>query len=120
MRQLYVLSKAIENKPRLIGVLSEDNGVYHFEYKLGNILPEWFLLLDEFPDVTRVYEGHEVEKFIFRLIPRSDNVYIKELMNTAGLQDYDVWEFLKAFGDKNMRQDAYIYESLPDEVIRYD
>lgn len=41
-------------------------------------------------------------------------------MKTAGLSDYDVWEFLKVFGDKNMKQDAYLYGSLPKEMIRYD
>lgn len=101
-------------------MLSEENGVYSFEYRLGNTLPEWFLLIDEFPDITKKYTGNDVEKFIFRLIPRKDNVYINELMKTAELSDYDVWEFLKVFGDKNMKQDDYLYESLPKEIIRYD
>lgn len=120
-RMLYVTSKALEGKPRLIGVLSENDGRYKFEYKLGGKLQEWFLLIDEFPDVNKVYEGAEVEQFIFRTIPREDNFYIKEFMESYNLARYDVWDMLKAFGPNNVsKQDAFLYEELPEGVILYE
>lgn len=118
---LYVTSKALEGIPRLIGILSENNGRYTFEYKLGGKLQEWFLRIDEFPDLTRTYDGEEVEKFIYRLIPPKDNIYIPEFLKTYNLPCYDVWEFLKAMGSHNpSRQDAFLYEKLPKNCILYE
>ncbi len=120
MRYLYVMSKNFENKPRLIGILSEDNGKYRFEYKLDGKIQEWFLLIDEFPDVNKRYEGNDVCKFVSRMIPQRDSIYIDELLKSANLNEYDEWEMLKVFGQRNMKQDAYIYEHLPMGAILYE
>jgi hypothetical protein len=76
MRKLYVLSKAIEGKPFLIGELSEENGEYRFEYKLGGYFPRWYLQLDEFPQADKVYRGEEVRPFVEKIVPKRDSVYI--------------------------------------------
>ena len=120
MRKLYVLSKPIDNKPRrLIGELTEESGEYTFKYRLGDTLPEWFLIIDEFPDITKVYRGEEVRPFINRNTPRPDSKYIKLFLEEAGLMEYDEWALLKQQGRFNPRQDAYLYETLPLEAIVY-
>jgi hypothetical protein len=119
-RLLYVLSKPINNQPRLIGKLAEQDGEYTFEYTLGKTLPEWFLILDEFPDIRKTYRGREVRPFVERLTPRPNDFYIKLLLENAGLQEYDEWALLKAQGGFNPRQDAYLYENLPMEAIIYE
>ncbi|GHU76499.1 hypothetical protein FACS1894188_09120 [Clostridia bacterium] len=43
MRKLFVTSKPMGGRRRLIGELTEENGEYTFEYKLGGKLPEWYL-----------------------------------------------------------------------------
>jgi len=127
MRSLYVMSKAHANQPRLKGILSEliegkngKEGEYRFEYKLGGRLPEWYLMIDEFPDLTKVYTGQEVAPFIRRIVPPRDNKYIKELLESANLTEYNEWEMLKVFGMRNMKQDAYLYETLPEGAIIYE
>ena len=120
-RQLYVTSKFLTGGTRLIGILSENNGEYRFEYKLNGQLQEWFLLLDEFPDVNKVYTGDDVERFIYRIIPKRDSRYINELLESANTSEYDVWELLKVFGQRNVsRQDAYLHEELPEGAIVYE
>jgi hypothetical protein len=120
MRQLYVLSKALNEMPRLIGVLQEHEGQYTFEYKLGGTFPEWFLELDEFPDPCVKYQGEEIDRFIKRLLPPRDSIYIKELLESANLESYVVWEMLKVFGLRNMREDCYLYETLPKGAKLYE
>jgi hypothetical protein len=120
MRKLYVLSKPLGDKPRrLIGELTEENGEYTFEYKLGGNFPEWFLQIDEFPDAKQIYSGVEVRKFINRLIPKPDNPFAEPTIRAAHLEEYDEWGLLKYCGQHNMQQDAYLYENLPQEVIKY-
>jgi hypothetical protein len=116
---LYVLSKPVNNKPRLIGELTEDDGEYTFRYRLGGTLPEWFLLLDEFPDVTKVYKGEEVRPFINRNIPRPDSKYLDLFLKEAGVTKYDEWALLSYQGKFNPREDAYLYEKIPAEAIVY-
>jgi len=119
-RQLYVTSKAFPDGTRLIGILSEANGEYQFEYKLGGYIPEWFLVIDEFPDVSKRYNGSQVEKFVKRIIPKKDGLYINELLEGANLKEYETWEMLKVFGLRNMREDAYLHETLPEGAIIYE
>ena len=120
-RQFFVTSKHVTGGARLIGILSENQDGYKFEYKLNGKLQEWFLLIDEFPDVSKIYTGEEVERFINRIIPPKDNIYINELMESANLSTYDVWEMLKVFGLRNCsRQDAYLHEMLPEGVVVYE
>jgi hypothetical protein len=74
---------------RLIGELTEENGEYTFEYKLGGIFPEWFLQIEEFPDAKRVYSDAEVCPFINRLIPSRDNPFSEPTIIAAGLNGCD-------------------------------
>jgi len=121
MRKLYVCSKNMGGDgARLIGILSEEEGKYQFEYRLGGILHEWFLKIEEFPDLSRIYLDAEVRPFVERIIPRRESRYIHGFLKAAELEQYDEWEFLKYCGAHNMREDAYLYECLPDGVIRYD
>lgn len=120
MRRLYVMSKSLEGKPRLIGILSEDGGEYQFEYKLGGKWQEWFLRLEEFPELNRVYKGKEVDIFVSRMIPSKSSKYLKELLEGADLEEYNEWEMLKVFGQRNMREDAYLYENIPEGAILYE
>jgi len=120
IRKLYVLSKAMEGGPRLIGILSEHQGEYEFEYKLGGKEREWYLHIWEFPDITKVYRGKDVEKFVKRLVPRKESPYIAGFLKDAGLAEYDEWELLKIHGLRNMNEDAFLYENLPNGVITYE
>ena len=120
MRKLYVCSKDFGNGARLIGILSENNGKYKFEYKLGGILHRRYLKIDEFPDLSKVYYDEEVRPFVERIVPERDFAHIDGFLKAAGLKEYDEWEFLKYCGAYNMRQDAYLYENLPEGTIRYD
>jgi hypothetical protein len=119
MRKLYVLSKPLGNKPRLIGELTEENGEYAFEYKLGGTFPEWFLEIDEFPDPKRKYVGNEVRPFIERIIPKPNSAYISRFLKSADILSYDEWELLKYCGKFSPQEDAFLYEKLPERVVSY-
>jgi hypothetical protein len=120
MRKLYVTTKELTGGTRLIGELSETDSGYQFKYRLGGSLPEWFLLLDEFPDVTKVYNGSDVERFIGRIIPSRNSKYLSGLLASANMTEYDEWELLKVFGLRNISpQDAFLHEHLPEGTVVY-
>ena len=141
LRKLYVTTKAYGGKwetvdgipmivggnPRLMGILTElEKGKYQFEYKLGGMPVrerQGRLTIDEFPDIRKIYtsdNGNEVENFIYRIIPREDDFYAKASLKSAKLTEYDVWELLKVFGLRNMREDAYLHEVLPKGTTVYE
>lgn len=121
-RKLYVTSKEFTEGRILIGVLTElEEGSYQFEYKLGGEAREWHLPIREFPDVTRVYNGQDVDKFIDRLIPKRDSFYIAEALESVRLSSYDSWEMLKAFGKKgDSRQETFLFEDMPERTVVYE
>lgn len=119
-RQLYVTTKKFKNGPYLLGILSEENGNYRFEYKWGGEVRNHILALHEFPNVCKVYEGAEVERFVNRLIPHKESIYIEDFLQKANLKEYDAWELLKAYGRVNMNDDAFLYETLPEGTILYE
>jgi hypothetical protein len=120
-RKLYVTTKLFIGGRRLIGILSEVDGQFQFEYKLGNKRRESFCYLDEFPVQDKVYVGAEADKFVYRMIPRKDHRFINELLASANLKEYNVWEMLKVFGQRNVsKQDAYLYEALPEGTVIYE
>ncbi|MCL2400665.1 MAG: hypothetical protein FWC91_13090 [Defluviitaleaceae bacterium] len=124
-RKFYVTTKLFEGGRRLIGILSEANGQYQFEYKVGGKLQEWFLYLDKFPDFKKIYTGEEVEKFIYAFIPRKDGHYANEFLKAANLKEYDVWELLKYVASwqaslSSSPDDIYLYEQLPEGTIVYE
>jgi hypothetical protein len=59
----------MNDKRRLIGELTEENGEYTFKYRLGDTLPEWYLKLEYFPDITKIYKGAEVRPFVEVIVP---------------------------------------------------
>jgi len=121
VRTLYVLSKPIGGKPpRLIGELTENNGEYSFEYKLGGKLQEWFLAIEDFPDLTKKYTGKPVEEYIYHFIPRINDSMAKLSVKAAKLAEYDVWELLKFYGKRNMQEIGLLYKELPKDVIVYE
>jgi hypothetical protein len=123
IRQLYVLSKAIDNAPRLIGVLSElnaENCEYQFEYKLGGKFHEWFLNLEGFPDPKGVYTGYLVYAFIQKIVPEKNDKYIQKFLKAANLEKYDIWEFLKYCGRIDPHEEKYLYQQIPENAIIYD
>jgi len=124
-RKFYVTTKLFEGGRRLIGILSEADGHYQFEYKVGGKLQEWFLYLDEFPDFKKVYTGTEVEKFIDRFVPRKNHRFIKEFLESANLNEYDVWGLLKYIASNQAllnfsSDDIFLYEQLPEGTIVYE
>ena len=120
MRKLYVCSKDIGNGAHLIGVLSENDGKYQFEYRFNGVFPRKYLKIREFPDISRVYYDEEARPFVERLLPERDHWLIDKILDLPGLEEYDEWELLKYYGQKNSREDAYLYENLPERVIQYD
>jgi len=127
MRQLYLLSKPFDNRPRLIGVLSElaegvgeKEGEYQFEYKLGGTFPEFFLVVDEFPDPKKVYRGAEARPFVNRIVPKRNSRYIKGFLEEVNLTEYNEWAFLKYCGRKIIEDETFLSESIPEEAILYE
>jgi hypothetical protein len=120
MRKLYLLSKPLQGVQHLIGILSEENGEYQFEYKLGGKLPKWFLSVEEFSEYNKIYSGKEVDNFIFSFVPKPNDPYIKGFLNAANLDEYDKWELIRYCGKYNPRTELYIADSLPKEVVTYE
>ena len=120
-RKLYVLTRELVGGRRLIGVISEINGKYGFEYRLGGKLPEWFLLIDQFPDVTKIYNDEETRKFVMRFVPPKDFWVIDEILKTHGLNEYNEWELLKAIGKISCGSIDlyYLSEELSESVVVY-
>ena len=120
-RQLYVTSKEFTEGRHLIGILTElSEGNYQFEYKLDGKFQEWYLLIKEFPDPKKVYNGSDVERFINRLVPKRSSPYLELLLESANLKEYNEWEMIKVFGLRNMKDDAFLFEKLPERVVIYE
>jgi hypothetical protein len=118
MPKLYVVSKKLNDKQYLIGELSFENNEYVFEYKLGDKLPKWHIVLDDyFPDTNRVYRGVEVRPFIEYIVPAADDEDIEDYLRSAGLTAYNEWELVKHYGKHDPRQNAYVYEKLPQGLV---
>ena len=129
MRKLYLLSKPFDNRPRLIGVLSElregkgdKEGEYQFEYKLGGVSnpPEYFLVVDEFPDIQKVYRGAEARPFVERVLPKRDSIFINEFYKNAGISDYEEWALMKYCGQKLFEDETSLCEYVPKGAILYE
>jgi hypothetical protein len=120
MRKLYLLSKPLQGVQHLIGILSENNGEYQFEYKLGGKLPKWFLSVEQFPEYSKVYSGDDVDKFIYSFIPKPNDDYIKGFLKAANLGKYDKWELIRYCGKYNPRTELCIVDCLPKEVVTYE
>jgi len=120
MRQLYVCSESIWSRyPEnyLIGIISEENDQYRFEYKLGGEFPKQYLRIQEFPDADKSYGDKEASNFVKRLIPRRNGPFIARALEKSCLTEYDEWELLKFYGSRNEQQDCFIYETLPEKSI---
>ena len=120
-RKLYATSKKLASGTRLIGILTENNGEYRFEYKLDGKVQKWFLVIKEFPDVTQVYTGEVVKKFVDCFVPERDHWGIDDYLEQAGLSEYDEWELLKFLGPRGIRSgNFFLHESLPEGVIVFE
>jgi hypothetical protein len=120
MRKLYLLSKPLQGVQHLIGILSEENGEYQFEYKFGGKLPAWYLSVEEFPEYNKKYAGKDVEKFIYSYIPKPNDEYINGFLKSANLDEYDKWELLKYCGQYDPVTQRSLKEELPEGVCVYE
>jgi len=135
MRKLYVCSKPFpdengELRPRLIGILTElkpgvsprQNGEYQFEYKLGGTFPEDIVRLTSFPDINKTYKGFEVMGFMKKWLPSHDFDGLDDILKRAetSFENYDEWAVLKTFALSDGQKHAYLYETLPKDVIMYE
>ena len=127
LRKLYVTSKAFGGKwemvngkktlfsgnPILIGTLTElEKNKYQFEYHTKS-LPHGNII-GEFPDLTRIYTGKDVDNFIYRIIPREDNIYASAIMKTYKITEYDVWDLLVACATFGGHDEILLFENLPE------
>jgi hypothetical protein len=122
-RKLYVTTKLFTGGRRLIGILSEVDGQFRFEYKLGDKQRESFCYLEEFPDQDKVYVGAEVEEFIFGIIPERTHRFVNEFLKAANLKEYDVWGLLKynaSMSRFSVREAGLLHEQLPEGTIVYE
>jgi hypothetical protein len=120
MRKLYLLSKPLNNTPILIGVLSENNGEFRFEYKLGGEFPYWWLAIEEFPNCNKIYDDKETRKYVNRIIPEPNSVYINNFLKNANLEKYDEWGLLKYCGAFDFRDETTLTETLPKGAYLYE
>jgi hypothetical protein len=121
MRKLYLLSKPMKGVQHLIGILSEENGEYQFEYKLGEENQKWWLCeYDYFTDYDKKYVGKEVDNFIFSFVPKPNDFYIKGFLKAANLESYDKWELLKYCGKYIPATEHSLSETLPEGVIIHE
>lgn len=129
MRQLYVTTNC--STPTLIGILTElkpgpnepygQRGEYQFEYTLGKIPPKEYLKIEHFPDMTTIYTGSNVLKWLANYLPASNGKrFFETLLKTAGLTEYDEWEWLKSMGQRNVNTNVLLFDEIPKEIIRYD
>jgi len=122
-RQLYVTTKEFESGRHLIGILTEEcqeTNSYSFEYKTNGTVPKWYMLLDEFPDVNKKYNGSDVQKLLDRFVPNRDDMYLSLFLERMGTTMYDVWNFLVFYGQSDPRRKAFLYVTLPEGVITYE
>lgn len=127
MRQLYVCSRPLLDKDgtmhqHLIGVLSKlDNDEYRFEYKLDNSIESSRLLLPIFPDINKVYNDAETRVLLDDYLPsENDTAFIAEILKKSGMKQYDEWTWLLTFESDDANAEIFLYEELPNDVIRHD
>jgi hypothetical protein len=102
------------------GVSPEQQGVYEFEYQISGKFHENCLYLHKLDDPSKVYDNSEIAHITKNWLPQPNSIWLDGLLKTAGLTEYDEWEWLKYFGKVERQHDAFLYENLPEDVIRYD
>ncbi|GHU75562.1 hypothetical protein FACS1894188_06700 [Clostridia bacterium] len=140
MRQLYVCSKAIpcvtalpeshNNRlcSRLIGILREikpgvspeQNGEYEFKYTIGGEFKEDCLMLHKLTDPQKIYNNDEIYHLLKIWLPVPNSRWFNKNLETAGLTEHNEWEWLKHFGAPNHVHEPWLYEVLPEDVMRYE
>jgi hypothetical protein len=123
MRQLYVTDNH-PTTPTLIGVLTEikpggkdpygQRGEYTFEYKTDNPA----LRTAGFPDLSKVYTGSDMLDWLAKFLPaKNSEKFFNGLLESAELTEYDEWEWLKAFGKRNVNTDALLSDVIPTKGV---
>jgi hypothetical protein len=127
-RFLYVCTDDFDTGPRLIGILTElkpgkgfkRHGEYEFKYTIGGAFHEFCLRLIGFSDPSGVYRGEEVfKRLVEKHLPEPDDDDILELVGQTE-NTYDEWECLKHFGQIDMQGHAFLHETLPERIVRFD
>lgn len=127
MQQLYVCSRPLLGKDgelhqHLIGILKKlDNDEYQFEYRLDDSIESNRLILSIFPDRHKVYNDAETRVLLDDYFPsENDTAFITEILKKSGLDHYDEWTWLLTFDSDDANAETFLYETLPDEIIRHD
>lgn len=125
-RQLYVCSRPTTGKDgtkqcHLLGILTQNNNNFQFEYKLGNESDNVNLLLSVFPDGHKVYDDQDARLLLDDYLPSETNtVFVRQILKQAGLSRYDEWEWLKIFEPIDENAETQLFETLPENVIIHD
>ena len=127
MQQLYVCSRPLLGKDgelhqHLIGMLKKlDDGDYQFEYRLDDSIESNRLILPIFPDRHKIYNDAETRVLLDDYLPsENDTAFITEILRKSGLDHYDEWTWLLTFDSDDANAETFLYETLPDDVIRHD
>jgi hypothetical protein len=123
MRQLYVMSEPNVGgfeENHLIGILTEENGNYTFQYKLNGKFPKNYLKIKEFPDAYKVYTGEITAAYIHRVTPKRNGTFVDLAIAEAGLTEYDEWEMVKFYGQRNEQRDSFLTEMIPEGAIIHE
>jgi hypothetical protein len=81
-----------DDKFVLVGEFTNNNGQYSFRYLFGNTQPEYWWIIDEFPDPYRVYQHHEIAPVFEHLanVVRNNDM-LEEICEIAKtMSDFDV------------------------------
>lgn len=98
IKQLYVFTQNFGGGFNLLGQLTNNNGQFVFQYhhSLPNTYDnriDW--LVPGMEDTTKQYSSDEVfQNLILRAIPNEDFMFTKEILEAAGLSEYDPWLLL--------------------------
>lgn len=126
MQFLYVCSRPITDNDgkshrHLLGILSYKNGEYQFRYLLGDDDGNNGLLLPVFPDKHKIYNDHDARLLLDDYLPSENNTtYIKSILQKIGLNEYNEWEWLKAFEPTDENAETKLYENLPEDIIVHE
>jgi hypothetical protein len=133
--QFYLLSKDCGDDPHLIGVLKRlGRSEYSFQYLIkADKFPEWFMWLDGFDEIGKVYESEEAKALIHWVVPRPEKLPAMWFQKTYDVPVYDEWLLLCKIADfhnktnkwdnypiSDSHERIYFNEEVPRGANRYN